>query len=51
MDFETLARDAQDVSATTKEAAAVAEQVADIRPVSFDAYKLVGGGSSIVLFD
>jgi hypothetical protein len=51
MNAEMLAREAQSTPATKEETAQVAGQAAEITPVSFDNYKLVGGGSSIVLFD
>lgn len=51
MNYETLANDIQRASTTKEETAAIVELVAEITPVSVDNYRLVGGGSSIVLFD
>ena len=51
MNVETLAHEIQRALTMKEETAEIAGQVADITPISFDSYKLVGGGEAIVLFD
>jgi len=51
MNLETLALEIQRARTTKEETAEIAGQVAEITPISFDNYKLVGGGEAIVLWD
>lgn len=50
MKIETLAIESQ-VLLVKEEVSANAEHATEITPISMDCFKLVGGGSAIVLFD
>ena len=51
MNLETLSFDNQNTLTTNESAASASEQTAQITQMPTDCFKLVGGGSSIVLFD
>lgn len=51
MNFETLSLDNQATLATNESDVSSSEQAPEIRQMPMDCFKLVGGGSSIFLFD
>jgi len=51
MNLETLAIENQDLHITNQVADCGSDQTAQVTPMSVECFKLVGGGSSIFLFD
>jgi len=49
MNLETLAIESQDMLTTHQTAGSDSEQTGEIKPIAMECFKLVGGGSSIVL--
>jgi hypothetical protein len=49
MNLETLAIESQELATTHQAADCALEQDSEITPIAMECFKLVGGGSSIVL--
>jgi hypothetical protein len=48
MNIETLVIEQQEILPALQPATSTAEQTPEITPLSFESFKLIGGGSSIV---
>jgi hypothetical protein len=49
MNIETLANESQETLETQPALESTPEQMSEIRPLAFESFKLIGGGSSAVV--